>query len=301
MADRIPLLLDTDIGSDVDDAIALAYLLAHQRCDLLGITTVSGDVARRAACAEILCRAAGRTDIPIHTGSSDVLLVGPGQPGVPNYDVISHHPHRLDRPAATAVEFMRQTIRSRPGEITLLGTGPMTNIALLFAIDPEIPQMLRALVTMNGVFFEGQAKHELNALVDPFATAMTYNANTRHHVCVGLDVTHPCHLTVAQVRQNFLSPVLKLVCEMADNWLERPSDFYLNDTVAAALTMSPQLGAYTVGRVTVPLDIEPESAGRTLFTPSAKGPHTVAHSIDVAAFQQELLGTLNSPPTRVAV
>ena len=53
-------------------------------------------------------------------------------------------------------------------------------------------------------------------------------------MCVGLDVTHPCHLTVAQVRQHFLTPVLKLVCEMADNWMEQPTDFYLNDTVAAA-------------------------------------------------------------------
>lgn len=301
MSDKIQLLLDTDIGSDVDDAIALAYLLAHARCDLLGITTVSGDVARRAACAEVLCAAAGRGDVPIHPGSPGVLLVGPGQPGVPNYEAIRHHPHRLDRPPATAVEFMRQTIRANPGQVTLLGTGPLTNIALLFAVDPEIPQLLRSLVTMNGVFFEGRQKHELNALVDPFATALTYNASAREHVCIGLDVTHGCHLSVAQVRQHFLSPSLKRVCEMADDWLERPVDLALNDTVAAALALNRHLGSYVAGKVSVPLDTTPESAGRTLFTPAGNGPHTVTHTIDVAGLHQELLSTLHAPPTRLAV
>ena len=82
--DRIPVLLDTDIGSDIDDAVALAYLLRQPRCELVGITTVSGDVQKRAALAEVTCRAGGREDIPIHCGRRDVLLNGPGQPNVPD-------------------------------------------------------------------------------------------------------------------------------------------------------------------------------------------------------------------------
>ena len=68
--DRIPVLFDTDIGTNVDDALALAYLLKQPRCNLLGVTTVSGPVERRAACAAAVCRAAGRADVPIRCGAS---------------------------------------------------------------------------------------------------------------------------------------------------------------------------------------------------------------------------------------
>ncbi len=61
----LPVLLDTNIGSDIDDVVALAYLLAQPRCELVGITTVSGEPHRRAALARALCRAAGRTRSPL--------------------------------------------------------------------------------------------------------------------------------------------------------------------------------------------------------------------------------------------
>lgn len=63
----LKVLLDTDIGSDIDDAVALAYLLAQPECELLGITTVSGEAAKRAQLASALCKVAGR-DIPIFPG-----------------------------------------------------------------------------------------------------------------------------------------------------------------------------------------------------------------------------------------
>src|SRR6185312_4773304 len=103
--DRIPVVLDTDIGSDIDDAIALAYLLRQPRCELVGITVVSGDVQKRAALAEAICHAAGRPDIPIHCGHREVLNYGPGQPNVPQYDAIANKPHRMDWPENTAVQF----------------------------------------------------------------------------------------------------------------------------------------------------------------------------------------------------
>ena len=62
------LLLDTDIGTDVDDAVALAYLLSHPDCELLGITTVTGEAVKRASLASVLCQAAGK-DIPIYPGA----------------------------------------------------------------------------------------------------------------------------------------------------------------------------------------------------------------------------------------
>src|SRR5882724_5103564 len=106
--DRIPVILDTDIGSDIDDAIALAYLLKQPRCDLIGITVVTGDVQKRAALCEVVCASVGRNDIPIHCGYRDVLKYGPGQPNVPQYEAIVDKPHLMDRPENTAVDFLRR-------------------------------------------------------------------------------------------------------------------------------------------------------------------------------------------------
>src|SRR5215210_7957291 len=87
--ERLPVLLDTDVGTNVDDALALLYLLRQPRCELLGVTTVSGDVRRRAACAAAMCRGAGRDDVPIHCGAPGPLLTGPGQMAVPLYEAVA--------------------------------------------------------------------------------------------------------------------------------------------------------------------------------------------------------------------
>src|SRR5438270_9043870 len=122
--DRIPILLDTDIGSDIDDALCMAYLLRQPLCELIGITTVSGEPERRAMLADAICRAEGRTDIPIHSGSPRPLLGAQRQPHVPQAAALERWPHTPRFAPCTAVEFMRQTIRARPGEITLLAVGP---------------------------------------------------------------------------------------------------------------------------------------------------------------------------------
>lgn len=70
-APRRPVILDTDIGSDIDDALCLAYLLRQPRCEFVGITTVTGEAQQRAMLADAVCRAAGREDIPITAASSN--------------------------------------------------------------------------------------------------------------------------------------------------------------------------------------------------------------------------------------
>ena len=76
------ILLDTDIGTDVDDAVCLAYLLSHPDCELLGITTVTGEAEKRASLASVLCQVAGR-DIPIYPGAELPLRGEQRQPIAP--------------------------------------------------------------------------------------------------------------------------------------------------------------------------------------------------------------------------
>jgi len=143
-----PILLDTDPGSDIDDAVALAYLLANPDCELVGITTVTGNTQQRAAICRVVCEDFGRSDVPIYAGISEPRS-GPGQPNVPHYSAVEHRAGSLNFPTE-AVEFLRSTIRSRPGEITLLTVGPFTNLAALLELDPEIPSLCRSIVSMAG-------------------------------------------------------------------------------------------------------------------------------------------------------
>ena len=292
---RIPVLFDTDIGSDIDDAVALAYLLRQPRCELVGITTVTGDTAKRAALAEITCRAAGRTDVPIIAGLAGPLLHGPGQPNVPQYEAVKDRPHRKDYTAnghggASAVNFLRETIRARPGEITLLAVGPMTNVGALFALDPEIPRLLKRVVLMCGVFTaaggQGPGAREWNALVDPVASALVFrHAAPGTLLSVGLDVTTRCVLPQAECRERFTRAggALGVVAQMAEVWFKHAPHITFHDPLAATLVFAPDLCKTQTGRVDVVTDDNP-LAGLTRWSAVADGPHTIASDVNPDAF-----------------
>jgi len=282
--DTIPVILDTDIGSDIDDAFALAYLLRQPRCELLGITTVTGEVDKRAALAEVLCRAAGREDVPVHLGARTVLLNGPGQPDVPQYEAIRDLEHRLDRPEATAITFLRETIRSRPGEVVLLSAGPLTNVALLLALDPEVASLLRSWVSMAGKFYDRGTKADWNSICDPLSTAIAFKGRAPRHLHAGLNVTLQCVMPSAEVRSRLRGPLLGLVGRMAEVWFQRRPDITFHDPLAAALVFRPEICTYETGRVTC------DETGALHFESGAPGHDEVAVTVDVGAFFREYFG-----------
>lgn len=288
MTSKVPVLLDTDIGNDIDDAVALAYLLRQRRCELVGITCVTGDVGRRAALADAVCRAAGRTDIPVHAGAGPVLLHGPGQPTVPQYEVLRARPHRSDWPEGTAVEYLRRTLRERPGEITLLTIGPLTNMALLAGADPAALGMAREVVSMAGVFYPHECDREWNCLVDPVASAISIAATARAgvpHRFFGLDVTMKCRMGPEEVRKRFTGSPLDFVLELAAVWFKGSKEMTFHDPLAAAAIFDPSVCEYESGTVTG----DPsggDTGGRTRFVPG-QGCHRVAKSVDPARFFTE--------------
>lgn len=290
----ISLLLDTDIGSDIDDAVALAYLLAQLRCEMLGITTVSGEPHRRAALARAVCLAAGRGDVPVHVGLESPLLVPPLQPRAPQAEVLPAEALTEFENRPTAVDFLRETIRARPGEITLLAIGPLTNLGVLFALDPELPTLLKQLVLMGGAYwtrdteYTGATGAEWNMRCDPHAAALVFRAPVPVVKAVGLDVTTPCHLPSAEVRQKFASAglALKLVSEMAEVWFRDRPEITFHDPLAAALIFEPQLCQWQKQHIGIDTD-SPRAQGQTYFDDSAEGgPHEVAETVDAEAFFQ---------------
>lgn len=283
------LLLDTDIGSDIDDAICLAYLLAKPECELLGVTTVTGEPEKRAMLASAICKAAGR-DVPIFPGAPRPLLIEPRQPLAPQAAVLDRWPHETHFAAGHAIDFLRDTIRRYPGEVTLLAIGPMTNVALLFTLDPEIPPMLKAFYMMIGSFGRGKGvgnvRLEWNALNDPHAAAIVYNARTPIHRSVGLDVTLQVQMDAAEVRQRFQAPLLRPVLGMAEVWFRAQPIVTFHDPLAAVSIFDAQVCTYDRGRVDVEL-VSARLAGLTHFTEEAAGPHEVAATVDAERFFQE--------------
>lgn len=284
--ERVPLLFDTDIGSDIDDAVALAYLLAEPRCELLGITTVTGEPLERARLAHAVCRLAGREEIPIHSGAEKPFLVPQKQTGAPQKAVLEHWPHRREFAANTAVPFLQQVIRSRPGEVTLLAVGPFTNVGALFAMDPEIPSLLKRLVIMGGVFttqLPTCGRLEWNAIGDPHATAVMFQAPVPEFTVFGLDVTNQCRLPKEECRERLRGGTLDLVAEMAEVWYRQRDTITFHDPLAAVAIFDPDVCEYAAGRVEVEL-LSPRVAGMTHWLPEASGPHQVALKVDPERF-----------------
>lgn len=279
------ILLDTDIGSDIDDAVCLAYLLANPECDLLGITTMSGEAEARASMASAMCKVAGKS-IPIYPGREEPLLIAQQQPRAPQAAALDRWPHDTRFPRGQAVEFLRQTIRAHPGEISLLAIGPMTNVAALFAADAEIPALLKSLVLMCGVFtnrFAGVGPLEWNAKLDPAATAIVYRALPKIHRSIGLDVTCQVTMPAAEVRERFQAPLLRPVLDFAEVWFRDRPTITFHDPLAATTIFDEAICGFTRGRVEVELKSE-RLAGMTHWTADPEGPHEVALRVDAGTF-----------------
>lgn len=291
------VLLDTDIGSDIDDAVCLAYLLAHPGCELLGITTVSGEPVARARMASAMCRVAG-VEVPIRAGAAEPLRVAQRQPQAPQAAALTGWEHDAEIGSGGAIELMRETIRAHPGEVTLLAIGPLTNVAQLVERDPEIPGLLKALVLMGGRFVTGDGL-EWNMLLDPHAAAEVFaaTAGARTPVrAVGLDVTLQVTMPAEEVRARFTAPLLAPAREFAEVWFDGgASEITFHDPLAAAVLLEPDVCGFERGTVTV--ETEGPSAGVTRWRPSEDGPHEVAISVDAERYLEHFFEVLGAAPT----
>ena len=281
------IILDTDIGSDIDDAVCLAYLLKQQKCDLLGITTVSGEAEKRAMMATVLCKIAGKENIPVYPGVCDPLITKQMQPLAAQAALLSKWDHKKSFPKGEAIEFLRHTIRQHPNEITLLAIGPLTNVALLFSVDPEIPSLLKELVLMCGVFEYKLPKNvllkEWNALCDPFATKIVYNAKVNRIRSIGLDVTMRVVMDKKEIVNSFTSGIMKPVLDFAGVWFENSDSIVFHDPLAAATIFEDNICTFEKGNVYV----ETESSnlcGLTQFNPADDGYNEVALKVDSSLF-----------------
>jgi len=208
-SDRAPgphrVIIDTDPG--VDDALALLLAMRSPELKIEGITAVAGNVPLELTLPNALrmVEIAGSEDIPVAAGAKGPLLrrlvtatYAHGENGLGG--AVFPEPRRkpVTEPAA---EFIRQTVRKYPGEVTLLTIGPLTNVAAALNSDEDLAHMVRALVMMGGSLSGGNITPaaEFNVYVDPEAARIVFQSGIPITM-VGLDVTRKTSLTDDHVR-----------------------------------------------------------------------------------------------------
>jgi inosine-uridine nucleoside N-ribohydrolase len=200
--DRRPfrVIIDTDPG--VDDALALLLAMRSPELQIEAITPVAGNVPLDLTLPNALrlVEIAGRADIPVAAGARAPLLrrlvtasYVHGENGLGG----AVFPEPTTKPVATpASELIRQIVRKYPGEVTLIPIGPLTNIATALNSDPELANMVRALIMMGGSLSGGNITPaaEFNIYVDPEAARIVFQSGIPITM-VGLDVTRKVFLT----------------------------------------------------------------------------------------------------------
>ncbi|MDP9697693.1 nucleoside hydrolase [Paenibacillus polysaccharolyticus] len=289
------VLLDTDIGGDIDDAICLAYLLKEPRCDLVGITTVCGEPEKRAAIASAICRNVNR-DIPIIAGLDTTLQPVPVYPKPDGAAALSNWEHDIyDKSDAPA--FMYEMIRSHPREIVLLGIGNMTNIATLFNTYPDAAYLLKGLYVMNGYFGHEplpEPYYNWNSWADPLASQIVFASNIATHRAITLEITE--QLTIEATRAGELFPakseLMKSVFDFGNSWLESSNKLTLHDPLAAVSIFYPEVCQFEKGFVRVETQKQTLMGG-TSFEAARNGNVEISREVDKERFYQILSGTLN--------
>lgn len=280
------LLIDTDIGSDVDDELALATILGST-VRLHGCTTSYGDTTLRARIVKRLARLA-RREVTAVPGASQTLSGAPvwwaGHEGKLYPGLEREEVDRLDPTA-----FLTAPVIDRPGRVDLLCLAPLTNVAAAIANTPDFACHVRSLVIMGGRWFSPGAP-EHNFASDAAAAHVVFGSGATIRV-VGLDVTEQVTFDPAAVEHIARSGALgAMLAAEVRQWLAVFDDM-LNtphDAVAAIALLEPDLFEFTPpGRVRV--DISAHQAGASVFTPDPAGAVRIATAVDVPAVTERIL------------
>ncbi len=282
------LLLDTDIGCDYDDCLALTYLLQREDVALLGITTCTGSPHRRAMLAEILCNAQKKS-VPIRVGAENPMIIPIVQYGIVSTEdsVVDGYPHRNYENRNQAVEFMRKIIEENPNEITLACIGPLTNAALLFSAYPHVAGLLEGMVVMGGRFgacdsYWGEI--EWNIRCDPHAASIVFRQNIRNCKVAGVELTSRYAKDSDLLRRKFSEK--EQYRPVAEALPTENQKVWFHDVVALAAYLGPEGAVLQRGDIHVALN-DADAPGATIFAPDEKGRHELVTAYDERLFFQK--------------
>jgi len=303
------IILDTDIGTDVDDAMALGLALASPELELVGVTTVHADTSLRARLARAMLRRAGREDIPVVAGAS-LPLSNPLPPNFHWMPVLRDHEGvgvleqgelertvDLERGANDAAQFIVEQAR-KGGELSLVTIGSLSNIARALTLEPNLKNFIQDITLMGSTVYAERFPFppmlETNFNCDPLATQRVFESGIPLTV-VPMEITTQVYLVEAQRQRmrDWNAPFSSALVDMMDGMLEGmdslsaevglSEDFYqdrtfMHDPLAVAVAFGSSL-------VTVkPLHLKLEVINQTLRTmPYADLEPNVRVAVDVRA------------------
>lgn len=267
MEERKKIIIDTDPG--IDDAMAIFLALQSPEIEVIGLTTIYGNVYTTLATRNALhlLEIAGRTDIPVAEGSHVTLTKGTklriadfvhGIDGLGN----QNFPPPKGKPTEqSAADFLVQQASLHPGKVTVVALGPLTNIALAIQSDPAFVKNIGQIVLLGGAFaVNGNVNPaaEANIFGDPDAADVVFTSGA-DILAVGINVTHQVILTdsdrdkLAETNAKFA----KYLCKILDVYFSYHHEAYstkgvfLHDPTALLAAVDPSLFTYTEGVVRV--------------------------------------------------
>jgi inosine-uridine nucleoside N-ribohydrolase len=327
------VIIDTDPGSgvpgaDIDDALAIGLALRSPEMQVEAITVVGGNVPvdQGVNGALAILEAAGVSDVPVHRGAVRPLVQDPGQwqarLNARRDDPIAQQLWKgITAPSGyagvhptPAAQALVDCVNARPGEITVVAIGPLTNIATALLLDPEWDRKVKNLVMMAGAFDMPNVLHELNAAFDPEATHIVMSS-VAPILLVPLDVTTRTFMRIADLdRLDAAGTALgTFLGRTSRPWVTWLADSFgldgcpLHDPLALATVLDPTLvqtrtasvgvelhGTLTRGRMVAwdPGNAMILEAG--LHLPAGVRPVSIATDVDNARFMTLLLSRLSS-------
>lgn len=252
MAQRQPVLIDTDIGDAPDDALAVILALKSPELEVRGITTVIDDVDAKTRFAWKLLGLYNGRDIPLTTGASEPLLSPKSSSHSRQYELLTPADTVPDSARRNAILFLIDTLQHSPNRMTVIALGPLTNLALAIKTEPSIKAKIERIVIMGGCYL--MAEPEYNVQRDPAAAAIVFGSGIPI-TAVGLDVTRHLQLRDSDLERlrladdppgRFLARIVELA--HAEQGGVNPT---LYDPLALAAAFRPELIQTRTGTVTL--------------------------------------------------
>ncbi|WP_020574426.1 nucleoside hydrolase [Actinopolymorpha alba] len=292
MVARHQVIFDTDIGSDVDDALALAMLFGSPEVDLLGVTTVYGDTAVRARIARRLARLAGRNGLAVVPGAEQTLsgeqVWWAGFEGRLYGDLEGE----AIMDGTSAARFLVDTTAARPGEVDVVAVGPLTNIAEAIRADAGFARAVRRLYVMGGRFDRPDAEHNFKS--DAVATAEVFRSGIPVTV-VGLEIT-----TLARIEPDHLTRIgaagalgRQLEAEVRQWWGYTGTPWnHPHDPLAVLAMVRPDLVGTRPAQIRI--DLNGEHPGVSTATDDPESTSYVVNALDIAAAVDETVSRIEA-------
>ena len=242
------VIIDSDYGTYYDDAFALLYAVQNDDLDILAVNSSYGDTQIRARIAKKLLRVAGKPEIPVYAGIPGSMSGGSYMFGFEGENILTEEDWNdpsLEADGCNADDVIIEMVKKYPGEVTIITTGTVTNVAAALIKEPKVAELAKELIIMGGVIVpildeKGITRspvEEYNLNNDTFATKIVWESGI-NITLVPIDVTLKVPLAPEQIERikSTDTPVARQVAAIIDVWPEQEYIIYTSVGIPTEFT-----------------------------------------------------------------